>query len=149
MKVVLEDYGVGSELITERNEVNELSRYYYSWFSVIVTDEDVSRYRSLLFWLYSNPDTLFPRLDSRVDDMIEVCVPSFIGDYTSRLKLRSDRRENFPKGFKSLLIWPNPLLTLKPQKQQVNNLCLTILLDYRYNSSAQSIFETLSVNDLM
>ena len=76
--------------------------YYYSWFPVIVTDEDVPRYRSLLFWLYSNPDVLFPRLDSRVGVMIEVCVPSYI-DYISRLKLRTDSREDFSKRFKSSL----------------------------------------------
>ena len=94
-----------------------------------MTDEDVSRYRSLLFWLYSNPDVLFPRLDSRVDVMIEVCVPSYI-DYISRLKPRTDSREDFYKRFKSSLTLPNPLLTLKPRKQQANNLFLTMLWDY-------------------
>lgn len=34
----------------------------------------VLRYRSLLFWLYAKPDILFPRLDARVDNMIQVCV---------------------------------------------------------------------------
>ncbi|KAI9105908.1 IPP transferase-domain-containing protein [Phlyctochytrium arcticum] len=29
------------------------------------------RYKSIIFWLYSDPDALYPRLDARVDDMIQ------------------------------------------------------------------------------
>ncbi|KAK9458916.1 IPP transferase-domain-containing protein [Lipomyces oligophaga] len=33
--------------------------------------KEASRYNSLIFWVYAQPKSLYPRLDSRVDDMLE------------------------------------------------------------------------------
>ncbi|KAK7693137.1 hypothetical protein QCA50_002703 [Cerrena zonata] len=54
LNIIKESGRLGSELVSEQNQVN-----------------DPPRYRSLLLWLYANPELLFPRLDSRVDVMIE------------------------------------------------------------------------------
>ncbi|CAL1703933.1 unnamed protein product [Somion occarium] len=54
LNVIKESGRLGSEVVSEQNQVNEPPRY-----------------RSLLFWLYAKPDILFPRLDARVDNMIQ------------------------------------------------------------------------------
>jgi len=38
----------------------------------ILTPNEFCRFRSLVFWLYADNDALHPRLDGRVDKMIEV-----------------------------------------------------------------------------
>lgn len=36
-----------------------------------------ARFRTLIFWVYEPMETLKPRLDRRVDKMLEVCFVSF------------------------------------------------------------------------
>ncbi|KAI0075461.1 tRNA isopentenyltransferase [Panus rudis PR-1116 ss-1] len=54
LNVIKESGKLSSELISEQSKVQEQPRY-----------------RSLFFWLYAKPEALNPRLDARVDDMVQ------------------------------------------------------------------------------
>ncbi|KAI8331796.1 IPP transferase-domain-containing protein [Choanephora cucurbitarum] len=46
----------------------------------------VPRYKALVFWIYSDPDQLNPRLDARVDQMIDVGLFDEIKDLRNRVR---------------------------------------------------------------
>lgn len=43
-----------------------------SWHVYLLTSVCLPRYRTLFLWLYAKPDVLNPRLDTRVDEMMQV-----------------------------------------------------------------------------
>lgn len=69
-----------SEIISEQSNSSPLPRrvdFVLLTLLELIVRFLSSRYRTLCFWLYARPDVLNPRLDARVDQMIEVCIPAY------------------------------------------------------------------------
>ena len=81
LRLIQENRRLASEIIKEQSQLTSNPRYlppsYPSGSSQL---SQTARYRTLCFWLYAKPDILKPRLDDRVDQMIEVSPCSCILD---------------------------------------------------------------------
>lgn len=71
LRVIVETGRLPSEIIAEQSETDLTARCAHPFWRA---PEELrsGRYRTLFFWLYAEPNALNPRLDQRVDQMLQV-----------------------------------------------------------------------------
>jgi tRNA dimethylallyltransferase len=73
LRIIQEGGKLSSEIIQEQSGTDPPPRFGAAL--VLFTVIDFSRrYRTLFFWLYAKPEKLEPRLDARVDAMLQVAL---------------------------------------------------------------------------
>ena len=75
LQIMKETRRTPSEIISEQSESALIPRWALPSCLLLGQCEIAiaQRYRTLCFWLYSQPSALNPRLDERVEDMVKVC----------------------------------------------------------------------------
>lgn len=71
LRIIAETGRLPSEIIAEQSETDLTARYVQCLGELLWELRD-GRYRTLFFWLYAEPNALNPRLDQRVDQMLQV-----------------------------------------------------------------------------
>ena len=74
LRIIAETGRLPSEIIAEQSETNLTARCVH-YLDELRQELRNGRYRTLFFWLYAEPDALNPRLDQRVDQMLQVRTP--------------------------------------------------------------------------
>lgn len=73
LRIIAETGRLPSAIVAEQSETDLIARYEY--YSVKPNETQRARYRTLFFWLFAEPSALNPRLDRRVDQMLQVQPP--------------------------------------------------------------------------